>query len=147
MALQQKRALWGLFIGIIWAIAIVVVFMTKGGVTAFSEDVGMRLLVDGIFIGGLLAYLLMMFLTRQRQGQVAMDERDRLIASRATVIQLWSIVFSLVIWAIALGEIYWDVGQIPVIFPYFIAMSSVVVNILAQSAGILIGYWRMERNG
>jgi len=59
------------------------------------------------------------------------------------MVQLWADFISLVVWSIALTEIYWDQGQIPVIFPYLIVMSCLIVNILAMSVGILIGYWRM----
>ena len=50
MAPLQKRALYGLVFGIIWAIAIVVVFILKGGVGAFDEDPGFRLIINGLCI-------------------------------------------------------------------------------------------------
>ena len=144
MAPLQKRALYGLVIGIVWAIAIIVVFITKGGVTAYTEDQGMRAILAALLIGGLLAYFIMMHLILRKPGQV--DERDRLIMGRAPVAQLWAVIISLVVWSIALTEIYWDKGKIPVIFPYLILISVFIVNVLAQSAGILIGYWRIPSN-
>jgi len=48
MAPLQKRARYGLVMGIIWSIAIVIVFIVKGGVTAFSEDSGFSLIIDGL---------------------------------------------------------------------------------------------------
>jgi len=149
MAPLQKRAWYGLVIGVVWAIAIVVVFITKGGITAFPEDTGMRLLLDALFIGGLIVYLVMLFLTRPKKGQaqVTMDERDRVIMGRAPVVQLWAVIISLVVWMIALTEFYWDEGQIPVIFPSLIFFSTLIVSTVSQSVGILIGYWRMGRNG
>ena len=144
MAPLQKRALYGLAIGVVWAIAIIVVFITKGGVTAYTEDQGMRAIVAALLIGGLLAYSVMMIMTLRKQGLV--DERDRLIMGRAPLVQLWAVIISLVVWSITLTEIYWDQGQIPVIFPYLILMSIFIVNVLAQSLGILIGYWRIPSN-
>jgi len=144
MAPLQKRALYGLAIGIVWAIAIVAVFIIKGGVTAYTEDQSMRLLMVAIFLGGLVAYFVIIHLTLRKPGQV--DERDRLIMGRAPVVQLWAVFISLVVWSIALTEIYWDQGQIPVIFPYLIMWSLFIVNVLSQSAGILIGYWRIRTN-
>jgi len=141
MARLQKRAWYSLAIGVIWAIAIIVVFIAKGGVTAYTEDQGMRVILAALLIGGLLAYFIMMRLTLRKPGQV--DERDRLIMGRAPVVQLWAVFVSLAVWSIALTEIYWNQGQIPVIFPYLVFMSLFVVNVLAQSIGILIGYWRM----
>ena len=141
MAPLQKRALYGLAIGIVWAIAIVVVFIIKGGVTAYTEDQSMRVILAALLIGGLVAYFVIMRLTLRKPGQV--DERDRLIMGRAPLVQLWAVFISLVVWSIALTEIYWNQGQIPVIFPYLILMSLFIVYVLSQSIGILIGYWRM----
>ena len=142
MAPLQKRALYGLVFGVVWAVAIIVVFIVKGGVSTFSEDLGFRLIIDGLWIGGLIFYGILMFTLRKR-SQV--DERDRLILGRAPAVQLWAVILSLVIWTIVLTEIYWDQG-IPPIFMYFVFMSILIVSAVAQSIGILIGYWRMERN-
>jgi hypothetical protein len=144
MAPLQKRALYGLVLGIVWAIAIIVVFIAKGGVTAYNEDPIMRAILAAILIGGLIAYSVILFTLRLKRGQAAVniDERDRVIMGRAPVVQLWAVFISLAVWSIALTEIYWDQGQIPVIFPYLIFMSLFIVNVLAQSIGILIGYWR-----
>ena len=143
MAPLQKRALYGLAFGVAWTVAIILVFIVKGGVSAFSEDQGLRLIIDGLWIGGLIFYAILM-LTLRKQTQV--DERDRLILGRAPVIQLWAVILSLVIWTIVLTEIYWDQG-IPPIFMYIILMFTLIVSAVAQSIGILIGYWRMGRNG
>ena len=142
MAPLQKRALYGLAFGVIWAVAVIVVFIVKGGVSTFSEDQGFRLIIDGLWIGGLIFYAILM-LTLRKQTQV--DERDRLILGRAPVVQLWAVILSLVIWTIVLTEIYWDLG-IPPIFMYLVFMSALIVSAVGQSIGILIGYWRMGRN-
>lgn len=145
MAPLQKRAWYGLALGVVFALAIVVVFVTRGGVTAYSEDQGMRLIVAALFVGLLALYGIVLFLTRPGQGRVkvSMDERDTAVVRRALYVQLWAVIISLGVWAIALTEIYWDQGHIPVIFPYLIFGSALIVNTLAQAAGILIGYWRM----
>ena len=142
MAPLQKRALYGLTFGVVWAVAIIMVFIDKGGVSTFSEDQGFRLIIDGLWIGGLIFYGILM-LTLRKQSQV--DERDRLILGRAPVVQLWAVIISLVIWTIVLTEIYWDLG-IPPIFMYLVFMSALIVSAVGQSVGILIGYWRMGRN-
>jgi len=143
MAPLQKRALYGLVFGVVWAVAIIVVFIVKGGVGTFSEDMGFRLIIDGLWIGGLIVYGILM-LTLRKPSQV--DERDKLILGRASVVQLWAVIFSLVIWTIALTESYWTQG-IPPIFMYLVFMSTLIVSALAQSIGILIGYWRISRYG
>ena len=139
----QKRAWYSLAIGVIFAIAILVVFLVKGGISTFTEDQGFRIIVDILWIGALLASLLITGITLRKPGQF--DERDRLILGRAPVVQLWAVIFSLVTWTIVLTESYWDQG-IPPIFMYLVLMSTLIVSAVAQSIGILIGYWRMGRN-
>jgi len=145
MAPLQKRAFYGLVIGIVFAIALLVVFIIKGDITTFHEDLGFRVTVYALWIGGLVAYLIVMNLTLRKPGQV--DERDRLIMGQAPKVQLLAVMLSLAAWMIALTESYWDEGQIPVIFPYLILISTLIVSTLAQSIGILIGYWRIGRYG
>jgi len=145
MAPLQKRALYGLVFGVIWAIVIVVVFILKGGVSTFNDDQGFRLIIDGLWVGGLIVYLLL-FETIGRKPSL-LDERDRLIMAKTPKVQWLAVIFSLVAWVIALTESYQDAGQIPVIFLYLIFMSIIIVSSVAQSVGILIGYWRMESSG
>jgi len=144
MAPLQKRALYGLGIGIVFAIALIVVFIAKGDVTTFDEDLGFRLIVYALWVGAPLAYLIVVNLTLRKPGQV--DERDRLIMERAPMAQLLAVIFSLVAWVIVLTELYWDKGQVPVVFLTLIMISTLIISTLAQSLGILIGYWRMGRN-
>ena len=141
MAPLQKRALYGLVLGVVWAIAIVVVFIMNGGVSIFSEDTGFTLILVGLFIGGIIAN----FLVMRKPSQV--DERDKLIKDRAPNIQLWAVFIALFVWSFSLTKFYQDEGQIPVDFPYLMLNSLFIVNVLAQSLGILIGYWRSESNG
>jgi hypothetical protein len=145
MSPLQKRALYGVTFGVIWAIAIVVVFIFKGGVGSFDDDVQFRGIIDGLWIGGLVAYLILFETLLHKPGQV--DERDKLIMTWAPAIQWRAVIFTLVAWVIALSEIYHEEGQIPVIFLFLIFMSVLVVSMIAQCLGILIGYWRMNRNG
>ena len=140
MAPLQKRAWYGLIIGIVFTIAIITVFIVKGGVATFNEDLGFRVIVDVLWVGMLVANLFVVNLIIRKQGQV--DERDKFIVVRATKVQLLAVIFSLVVWMIGLTEIYWDQGAIPIVFPYLILMSTLIVSTLAQSIGILIGYWR-----
>ena len=140
MAPLQKRAWYSLAIGLVFAIAIPVVFIAKGGISTFNEDQGFRIIVDILWIGALLASLLMTGITFRKPGQI--DERDRLIMDRAQKVQLLAVIFSLVAWVIALTEIYHTEGQVPVVFLYLIFMSVLIVMALAQSIGVLIGYGR-----
>ena len=145
MAPLQKRALYGVAFGVLWAVAIIVVFLLKGGVSTFDEDVQFRGIINGLWIGGLVAYLILFETLLRKPGKV--DERDKLILTWAPAIQWRAVIFTMVAWVIALSEIYQEQGQIPVIFLFVIFMSILIVGSIAQCLGILIGYWRMNRNG
>ncbi len=142
MAPLQKRAWYGLVIGIVFAVALLVVFIAKGDVTTFDEDLGFRLIVYALWVGVPLAYLIVVNLTLRKPEQV--DERDRLIMAKAPRVQFLAVLFSLVAWVIVLTELYWDKGQVPVIYLTLIMISTLIISTIAQSAGILIGYWRMR---
>ena len=145
MAPLQKRAWWGLAIGLVFAIAFILVFILKGGISTFNEDQSFRIIIDILWVGGLVANLVIVNLALRNAGMV--DERDKLIVDRAPRIQWLAVVFTLVAWTIALTEIYHDTGLIPSVFLYVIFMSVLIVSTLAQSLGILIGYWSMNRHG
>ncbi|MDD5288209.1 MAG: hypothetical protein PHY28_03760 [Dehalococcoidales bacterium] len=145
MAPLQKRALYGVAFGVLWAIAIIVVFILKGGAGNFDTDVQFRSIIDGLWIGGLIAYLILFETLIRKPGKV--DERDKLIMAWAPAIQWRAVIFTLVAWVIALSEVYHEQGQVPVIFLFIIFMSILIVSMIAQCVGILIGYWRMNRNG
>jgi hypothetical protein len=145
MAPLQKRALYGVAFGVVWAIAIVVVFILKGGIGIFDEDVQFRSIIYGLWIGGLVAYLILFETLFRKPGKV--DERDKLILAWAPAIQWRAVIFTMVAWVIVLSESYHEEGQIPVIFLFIMFMSILIVSMIAQCLGILIGYWRMERNG
>jgi hypothetical protein len=145
MAPLQKRAWWGLAIGLVFAIAFVLVFVLMGGIDTFDEDQGFRIIIDVLWVGGLVANLAIVNLALRKPGMV--DERDRMILDRAPRIQWLAVVFTLAAWVIALTEVYHETGQIPSVFMFVIFMSVLIVSTLAQSLGIIIGYWRANRYG
>jgi hypothetical protein len=145
MAPLQKRALISLLMGLALAIALVVVFVTRD-INAYATDLGFRLIVYALWIGVPVVYLVLMNLTRLSKLK-QIDERDKLIKDRAPKIQWLSVIFTLVVWYIVLNDLYWDQGQLPVVYLTFIFISTLIISTLAESLGILIGYWRMNRNG
>lgn len=142
MAPLQKRAWWGLGVGLVFAVAFVLVFILMGGIETFDEDRGFRIIIDVLWVGGLVANLVIMELTIRKSHQV--DERDRLILDRAPRVQWLAVVFTLVAWVIALTEVYHATHLIPSVYMYVIFMSVLIVSTLAQSLGIIIGYWRAD---
>jgi hypothetical protein len=144
MAPLQKRAFYGLIFGTAWAITIVAVFILKGGATAFDADQDFRLIMDGIWIGGLVVYLVLFYPILRKPDLV--DERDKLIYDRSPRIQWLAIIFALAAWVIGLTEGFRGQG-VPPIFLYVMFFTILCVSAVAQCIGILIGYWEMNRNG
>ncbi len=143
MAPLQKRAWWGLGTGLVFAAAFILVFILMGGIETFNEDQGFRIIIDVLWVGGLVANLVIVNLALRKPGMA--DERDLRIVERAPLIQWLAVVFTLLVWTITLTEVYHDTGQIPAVFMYVIFMSILIVSTLSQSLGILIGYWRANR--
>lgn len=141
----QKRAWWGLAIGLAFAIAFTLVFILKGGIATFDEDQNFRIIIDVLWVGGLIANLVIVNMSLRKPGMV--DERDRLVLDRAPRIQWLAVVFTMVAWTIILTEVYHATRLLPTAFLFVIFMSVLIVSTLAQSLGILIGYWRMDRDG
>ncbi len=144
MAPLQKRAFYGLIFGVAWIIAMVVVFILKGGANAFNEDQGFRLIMDGIWVGGLIFYLVL-FYTIIRKPKLV-DERDKLIYDLSPRTQWLAVIFALVAWVIGLSEGFRGQG-IPAVYLYLMLFTILSISSIAGSIGILIGYWRMNRNG
>ncbi len=145
MAPLQKRALYGLVIGICLAVAILALFLLKGGVSRFDVDQGFRLIIDVLWIAGLITPLVLFWpITR---SSVKFDERDRIIMGRSGRVQWSAIILSLAAWLVILSEVYHTQGSTPITILYIMFISILIVSTLAQSLGILIGYWRMDRNG
>ena len=144
MAPLQKRALYSLGIGITLAIVLIIIVILKD-INTFDEDLGFRMIVYALWIGVSLSYLIVVNLTLRKPGQI--DERDKLIMAKAPMVQYLAILFSLAAWTIALTEAFSDQGHVPVIYLTLIMISTLIISTIAQSAGILIGYWRGGSNG
>ena len=80
---------------------------------------------------------------KARSGRgVDVDERDLAILRRAPQVQLIAVMLTLVGWVIGLTETYWEQGSIPIMWPYIMMMTTLLVSTLAQALGVLIGYRR-----
>lgn len=143
MAPLQRRALYSLIIGFVLAVALVTVLVLKGA-TSFDTEGSVRSVLYAALVGVPLVYLILVNLTLRRPTQV--DERDKLIVERSVRAQWLAVIFSLAAWTITLTEIYRDEGQVPVMFLNLIFVSVLIISTLAQSLGVLIGYWSMQRN-
>ena len=144
MAPLQKRALISLITGTILTLALVIALLIKGDVTAFSEDFSFRLIMYAALVGVPFVYPILVNLTLRKPTQI--DERDRRIMERSSRAQWLAVAFSLAAWTITLTEVYRDSGEVPVAFINLIFVSILIISILAQSLGILIGYWGINRS-
>ena len=145
MAPMQKRAWWGLATGLAFGIAFILVFFLMGGIETFDEDVNFRLIIDALMLAALVGNLVIVNLPLLKPSMV--DERDRQIIDRAPRVQWLAVIFTLVAWTIGLTEYYHDTGLIPSVYLFIVFMSVLVISSIAQSLGIIIGYWRMDRYG
>jgi len=145
MAPMQKRAWWGLATGLVFGIAFLLVFFLMGGIETFDEDVNFRLTIDALMLAALIGNLVIVNLPLLKPSMV--DERDHRIIDTAPRVQWLAIIFTLVAWTIGLTELYRDTGLVPSVYLFIVFMSVLIVSSTAQSLGIIIGYWRMDRNG
>jgi len=145
MAPLQKRALYSLAVGILLAAAVVVVLVIQGDVPAFFDDLNSRLVLYAAVIGVPLIYLILVNISLRKPTQL--DERDRLVIDKSRTVQWFFIILSLAAWNIGLTEVYSDTRQVPVEYLSLIFMSILIISPLAQSLGIVAGYWSMNRNG
>ena len=81
MAPLQKHAWWGLATGLVFATAFLLVFIFKGGINTFDGYQGFRIIIDVLWVGGLIVNLVIGNMVFRKPGLV--DERDRLIIDRA----------------------------------------------------------------
>jgi hypothetical protein len=139
MAPLQKRAWWGLGLGLAFSIAFVLAFVLMGGIETFDTDPTFRLIVNIIWVATLVAHLVIMDFSLRKK---MVDERDKMILSRAPRVQWLAVVFTLAAWVIALNEVYQSTGLVPAVYLYVVFMSVLVVSWLGLSLGILIGYRR-----
>ena len=143
MAPQLKRAWASLLIGLIF-FAIVIAVVISYDPIKFLGNESLKKLVYGIIIFGVALYgaVILYFRSREQGLSVLTDERDRLIGYKAMRHQLWVRSIILLIWMVSLIEIYDHQQSIPLVYPFFIFVTTIISGALAQSLGIIIGYAR-----
>jgi hypothetical protein len=143
----QKRAWWGLIVGLAMALAIVGVISIDGPVAYFDND-DLRLIVLVFIFGALASYLFVIVpLGWQEARHGSLDERDRKILMVAPNAQSVASLLTVVAWSIALTEAYRGEPGIPTGFMYLISWSVFVVQAIAYPAGVLLGYWFARSHG
>ena len=146
MPALQKRAWWGLAVTLA-TLAIITVILMNQGAAAYWEDDSLRLTVVGIFMAGLFGYVVTLLAPLIRGNRHKLNERDRMVLSRAGAVQSGLVLIALAGWLITLTERFREQGAIPVVYLYLLFGSIVLINLIGQSLGILLGYWIGSANG
>jgi len=137
MAPLQKGAWIGLLVSA-GTLAILAAIVASRGAMTYWEDDNLRLLVLAIYISGLAAYAAAQALPFTR-GRA--DERDRAILARSGMAKSAGLVLAAAAWVIVLAQKFHDQGAVPVVYLYLMFGSLLLVDMIAQSIGILLGYW------
>jgi len=141
MPILQKRAWWSLLVGLATLGTTSAIITTRGAAEYWDND-QLRLTVVGIFIGGLVLYVVLLLgpVWKGRQSG-ELDERDQHILGRAGITQSAVVLIALAAWVMSLTERFHDQGAVPVVYLYLIFGSIVIVNLIGESLGILLWYW------
>lgn len=145
MTILQKRAWAGLIISAAMLTSLFVLLRRIDADVLCLPD-STHYTIYGILVVGGLFYGLVVWLTRSKGEQIQEDERDAVIRRKARNVQLLAIFFTTLLWANGLTEMYHEECVVPVKYIWFIYWSLVLVSVLGQAAGIVIGYWRMNRH-
>jgi len=148
----KKRALWSL---IIWAtalLAIVILFFSGGGPTAFLEGEGKNTLSRVFITVGFISYFAMLFLTRSRTDgeKLVKDERDELITRRSYSIGFHTLLVYVFLLSSFLYGYYKGIHEIKLIpagWVWFLAISSLLVGFISNAVSYLVMDARMSGNG
>jgi hypothetical protein len=152
MTQLKKQALWSLLIWSAVLIAIVIIFFSGGGPTAFLEGESKNTLARVCITVGFIFYFSMFFLTRIKSGgkPLVKDERDELIAKRAYSIgfhTLLGYVFLLCSVLYGFYKGYHELKLIPVGWVWFLALSSLLVGFISNAIAYLVIDARMSGHG
>jgi hypothetical protein len=144
---MARRAGWGLLI-ISVAVAVISGILFTQGAAAYWENDDLRLLVVGIFLAGLLAYVFVvpvMLASDEQRGRL--DERDLSILRRSATGQTTTVILTMAAWLTVLPRMFHSEGAVPVVYLYLMFGSVFFGMMLGQALGILVGYWWELRRG
>jgi len=146
MTRLQRRAWWSLGIGLSFVAAIVGLIVARG-VEAYAHEPSMQLTILLLFIGAVMASLLIdPFGLPRKDGSDGSDERDRRVLDRAPRAQSVVMILTLAAWLVYLTIRYRGSGEVPMVFLYLIFFSSLIAYSLGLALGVLLGYRKMARS-
>lgn len=138
MSQTQVRAWWAAVIWTLVGVGFAVVFFAQGGPAAFGAD-RLRVLAGAVAIGlGYAAYSAVVLTTRARHGEVVTDERDLVVASKATQATIIVVLVAVYGLSIGLWEAYRSEGAVPVGWLWFLAYGAVIATFVVHAAATLV---------
>jgi len=152
MTQLKKRALWSLLIWGVVLIAVVIIFFSGGGPTAFLEGESKTTLTRVFVSIGFIFYFSMLFLTRIRTtGEpLVKDERDELIEKRSYSIGFYTLLAYVFLLCNFLYGFYKGIHEIKLIsvgWVWFLALSSVFLGFISNAIATLVLDARMSGHG
>ena len=137
----QRLAIAAFFSSLVLAAAGAVIALLEGP-DAYQARYGVRLLVSMLALAATISAVVPVWIARRRaaQGHIVLDERDELILARAPSYQAFAMLIVCGAWMIALTEIFWTQGSVPLAYIALSFWSVLVVWALALPAGLLLGY-------
>ena len=135
MTQSMKRAILTLSIWGPVAVIFSMLFFVYGHPATYADNQSQRYLVSGILAAGYVGYGVMMYLTRKRRDDdhLVSDERDEVIATRASMAGLIIVAIYVFLLALGLWEHYQEHGAVPVGWMWFMAYSTVCLSYVGTS--------------
>lgn len=146
MPTLQKAAWWSLAVGVA-ALGACAALVTTHGAAVYWDDDDLRLTVTLIFIVGLLVQVSVLMAPAALHSGRGLDERDKAVLARSTMVQSAFVLLTLAGWMISLTERFHDQGAVPVVYLYLIFGSVVLILGIGQAVGVLLGYWMGGSDG
>lgn len=110
------------------------------GAAGFNDDPTARGIFWILALVGMCVWFGAWFVIKRRQGGAVVDERDRAILARSLSVESVFVLFSLVAWTVALTEVFWDEGAVPIAYLQLLFWTTLIGGLFGRSLGILLGY-------
>jgi len=118
------------------------ILVAIGGAEGFYDESWYRGVFWLLLMTGIVVWFGAWFVTKRRYGGVVIDERDRAVLARSLSVESMLVLFSLVVWTIALTEAFADEGAIPLGYLQLLFWSTLIAGAFGRSAGVVLGYRR-----
>ena len=142
MTLWHKRALWSAGIWVVATAGFLIAGLSGEGPGSLVEDSTPRDVAAAFVGAGLLANLLVTYLTRRRKDSPVpqVDERDEHIQKLSLQIALIVTTIGVFLFCIALSDNFQEAGSVPVNWLWFVAWCTLVASNLGQALAAVVLY-------